>query len=460
MEDNVVWYEVDAETGDQLRSYLAQRGTKTEKQLEILSTSSISYIDNFTSYVTVDNERYCKRIFQDRFPYVVGSVIGSGKVGQAALLSRNKINLVIKSISAKSPKYLSLRLIDHPGDTVNPWNTAWQIFDQNNNRKIIAVGGDNFANQTSIHLILNIILRDNPHYIHQYDAFYCDGLGYNIMEYSDGGDLHKFLETNVINDDVIFSVISHVLTPLSILKHPIYNFNHSDLKTKNIFVNKTESGLVFKIADYDKSSITWHGFRFYNWSYNYGTASPIKIEKSSEGTDVYILSSMINLQLHTMHNPYGIPMSYDIYTFIISLFGSKNIWNKYINGELPRFKHLMHQLFKGEQYYVIMGKIVQDHSAVVSMGKINNILNGVYLQYDLSYVYRLVGLIAPPLTPLESERRRITISKDGHLCTDSCTINKALSPDYETCTTNTYSKTKIGIVGPSTTLYNWDYCTA
>jgi hypothetical protein len=454
---DTIWYNIDVRTADELRRLLTERKTKAEKMIEILNVSNMDFINNFNEYVTVDNKIYCKDLFQDKLPYIVGSIVGQGKVGKVSLLIHNNLNLIIKSISAKPTKYLSIRIIDYPGENINPWNNYWRIFAEDGTRKIISVGGDNFANQTVMHMILNIILGNSPYYIHQYDAFYCNGLGYNVIEFSASGDLHKFLEENTINDDIIFGVLSHVLTPLSILKHPMYNFNHSDLKAKNVFVNKSDQGFIFKIADYDKSSITWNGYRFYNWSQNYGLAAPVKIERDQTGQAVYMLSSisMLPLQLYTMHNPYGIPMSYDIYTFIISLFAVNNVWNLYVNGQLPRLKDLMHRLFTGASYYIIMGKIAQDHGAVVSLAHINTLINGMYLQYDVSFVYQLVGITPPPLTTDEYKRLRITISKDGHICTDVCQVNPSRTVSYKTCSTNTYSKT--GLTGTSTT-YNWDYC--
>ncbi|CAH6420461.1 Hypothetical protein HVR_LOCUS1198 [uncultured virus] len=454
-ETDVIWYSIDATTEDELRTYLAAKRNNAERALESISMSSLDYINNFTNYITLNDDAYCKSLFQNKLSYLIGSIIGKGKVGQVALLSKNNIDLIIKNISTKPVPYLSLRILDHPGDDQNPWNNYYNIYAEDGKRKIVAAGGDNFANQTSMHLILNLILGNNPHYIHQYDAFYCDGIGYNVIEYSNYGDLHKFLEDHPIDDDLIFNVIGHVLAPLSVLKHPMYNFNHSDLKAKNIFVRESNGNIQFKIADYDKSSITWKGYRFYNWSYNYGIVTPIKIEKDETGLDIYVLSSILGLQLYTMHNPYGVPMSYDIYTFILSLFAIKNVWTKYINSELPRFKSLMHRLFKGELYYIIMGKIAQDHAAVVSIAHINKLIDGIRLQYDLSYVYQLVNIPAPPLTGSISETIKITVSKDGHLCMDECDINAARNSYYKTCVTNHYSKT--AITGTST-IYNWDYC--
>jgi len=446
VEQDVVWYDIDVNTEKQLRDLLSRRKNRIEKILEALNTSGVDYINNFGKFVTIDDQIHCKDLFENKLQYLIGSIIGKGKVGQVSLLTHNNIKLIIKSIAAVPVQYLSIRIMDFPKETENNY---WKIFGEDGKRKIIAVGGDNFANQTSIHLILNLILKDSLNYIHQYDAFYCGGLGYNVIEFSNSGDLHKFLEINYVDDDLILGILSHILTPLSILKHPMYNFNHSDLKAKNVFVHKNAEGYIFKIADYDKSSITWNGFRFYNWSKNYGNSYPIKIEK-----DKYILTSMISINLQTMHNPYGIPMSYDIYTFIISLFAIDNVWNKYVRDELPQLKTIMHRLFLGESYYIIMGKIAQNHTAVSSITHINNMINGIYLQYDLSYVYQLVGVNPPPLTSDESKILRITVSNDGHLCTNECKVNPALNSSYKTCITNTYSKRKL----TSTSLYDWDYC--
>lgn len=466
MDEEVIWYNLDVVTAEQLRSVLTQRKDKAIRAVEDLSVSSLDFINNFTNYITVDDVTHCKALFENKLPYIMGSIIGKGKVGQIALLTYKDISLIIKSIPTSAPRYLSIRILDHPGlrlgtpegvlrDSINSSKDYWKIYNVDGVRKIIAVGGDNFSNQTCMHLILNIILGNSLYYIRQYDAFYCGGLGYNVIEYCNSGDLHGFLEDNPINDDLIFGALSHIIAPLSVLKHPMYNFNHSDLKVKNVFVHKTNEGFIFKIADYDKSSITWKGLRFYNWSENYGTAVPIKIEKDPKGSDVYVLQSMISLQLYTMHNPYGVPMSYDIYTLIISLLGVNNVWKKYINGELPRLKALMHRLFTGELYYVIMGKIAQDHGAVSSISHINTLINGMYLQYDVSYVYSMVGVNPPPLYIKESEELRVTVSKDSHICLDSCQTNPERSPTYKTCTTNNYSKT--GFTG-SSTMYNWDYC--
>ena len=161
----------------------------------------------------------------------------------------------------------------------------------------LSVPSDNFTNQTMMHLILNEIMStfQITNYIHQYDAFFCEkrsfsaknfnpsaeyGLdstdGFNIMEFADGGDLMNYLNktlpekyTNVTNDfkdltTIFLDMFDQVLTPMYILQQPKYAFVHGDFKSANIFIKMNKEKPEYKIADFDKSSITWNGIRFYN----------------------------------------------------------------------------------------------------------------------------------------------------------------------------------------------------
>jgi hypothetical protein len=140
------------------------------------------------------------------------------------------------------------------------------------------------------------------------DAATVDGV--NFMEIADMGDLHSFMfdiqkkyfsEVRGIDDldkldttnyradavlptdrelggDTYYHSITYlledmtrqILTTLSVLQHPRHAFVHGDLKTKNVFVKKAfpndpkNRKFIYKIADYDKSSITYNGVRFYN----------------------------------------------------------------------------------------------------------------------------------------------------------------------------------------------------
>ena len=446
------WYNIQTNTELEFRNLLASRLSNTEAVLNLLDKDNMDYINSFSKYVTINNPLYCNDLLQNKLQYIIQGVIGRGKVGEIALLKQGNISLIIKSIFTKPSEYLSLRILDHQPLINGIQEPYWNVTTHDGKRKILAVGGDNFANQTSMHLILNLILKDSLNYVRQYDAFYCNNIGYNVIEYCNKGDLHSFLESNIITDQLLLEIIYNVLLPLSILKLPMYNFNHSDLKIKNIFVHLTDDGkYIFKIGDYDKSSITWKGFRFYNWSQNY-FASPVDIRWTRDEGLIYVLSSSIDLQLQTMHNPYGIPDSYDIYTFILSLFSSSNIWKNYILDKLPSLKRIVHILFRGSLYYKILGKIAEDNTKLESISYINSMLNGATLNYDIGEIYSTVGIISP--TVVEKESIGITVSKDEHLCSNECRIRPQLNSSYKSCNTNTYSKSGF----TSTTLHNWDYC--
>lgn len=457
MDRHEMWYNLDFQTAEELRNFLQNRKNFAEEALSLLSTSTVDYISNFGKYVTAGEDKYCVKLLKNHYKYKRGNVAGKGKVGTAAILRNGNVELIIKSMSATEKKYLSLRIFNHPGDDLTPWNSYWQLIGQDGNRKIITAGGDNFANQTSMHIILGLILGNQVNYVYQYDAFYCSNYGYNVMEYCNSGDLHGYLSSDKINvtNELMVNIISQVLTPLAILKDPIYSFNHSDLKAKNVFVQTLPSGeAIFKIADYDKSSITWNGIRFYNNSNDWNVLSSVPTPLTDvNGITYYQVSSMISAQLYTMHNPYGIPMSYDVYTFIISLFAIDKVWDKYHFRSLPILDDILEELF-GTGKFSILGKIVNLRETVSSLNVINSILNGVNLKYDVSNVYRQVSVDPPLLNPLTNFSTDISVSEDGHLCLDVCSYHEGKYSYYrinnDSCKTNTYSKRG--------TLYDWDYC--
>lgn len=474
----LLWYNTDEETDESLRRILVTHRNKAEEALETLNISSFDYINNFNNYISIDNDTYCKFLIKNSnlSLFSMSKPFAQGKVGKVSHLYSEKLKLIIKSIDNIEPlSYFSIRIIDYPGEQLNPWNNYWRIYDQNKNRKIISVGGDNFSNQTSLHLILNLILGDNLNYIRQYDAFYCNKSGYNITELSNSGDLHNYINETIsyrdINDNMLINIMKGVLTPLSILKQPIYNFNHSDLKAKNVFVHNLNGEIIFKLADFDKSSITWKGFRFYNNSFDYITNVNKYITLNQYGR--YSLSSIISnfstkfsdlslIQMYTMHNPYTIPQSYDIYTFFISLFAIKNVRDKYLSQDntFTLLDRIVNILFKEQIYYNIFLDVIRSDKYIElsSISKINNhIIEKIELEYNVDDIYYIFG-INPPIVDHNHQNINIVISNDLHLCSDQCKIhpehNKGyMYSNYKTCNTNTYSKTLI-----NKGLYNWDYC--
>ena len=112
--------------------------------------------------------------------------------------------------------------------------------------------------------------------------------GVTVMEIANQGDLDGFInkmhktefeqfgeQTNLSNDgdralmdsinDFFNNMMEQIMKPLDILHSSKYAFIHGDMKSKNIFVHKDENdNIIYKLADFDKSSITYNGVRFHN----------------------------------------------------------------------------------------------------------------------------------------------------------------------------------------------------
>lgn len=405
-----------------------------DETLNDLGMETMKYINYFAENITDGDPLLCDDFLKGEEGYERGRTIGEGKVGSAAVYTKGDIAIALKRVEGKLQEYISLRVIpDYE-------RRYWRIFD-GDERVLIAAGGNSFTTQTTIHYILLLLLRDDPNYLLQYDAFYCDRYGYNITEYCNQGTLHDYLERMDLSDDLLLDCLGQILSPLSILKRPRYSFNHSDLKAKNVFVNNG----VLKIADFDKSSIFYNGFRFHNNTHDYSLARPQPIipEGGIYRTGTYNRAFI-------MFNPYGMPMSYDVYTLMVSLFGVKKLLDGYNRGEFPYLERVMKSLFV-DDYYKIMVSIGEKWRDLGSMNTINRMLVGATLLEDISFLYEEFGIAPPPLNEGESNEMRVVLSKDGHICLDECKKYKGRSGN--TCNTNKYSKQRL-----SRTVYEWDSC--
>lgn len=324
---------------------------------------------------------------------------------------------------------------------------------------LLSVASDNFSNQTIMHTILEQILEEHKlnNYIKQYDAMLCyntettfldsswynwlkdntyyaanmigktlnlssvkiDGL--NFMELAEGGDLHGHLfeiqknrfskirtPSDLLNDNNKFrelklfldEMITQLLKPLSILQHSKYAFVHGDLKTKNVFVRKQGDKYIYKLADYDKSSITYNGIRFYNEG-NVGvklinSVSPpslyqenIDIRKDSKDVDFNKLNLLSNNNMDTLINNDNDNTSV-IYEALLNASENERINTlKYISENKKQFYEKLKLYFK-KMYQIISGKneeisVINDIEFYIK--EINNTKNN-------NLYYTINGLIA------------------------------------------------------------------
>jgi len=428
--------------------------------------SGKDFFNNFYGYFYIDDDCLCNKIISNQSKIIqVGKIFGEGKTGKTYLLDFSNItSLILKSMKINEIKqYLSVRLLTpteyvknmNPANKMNSWKTQ-------KGEKIIVVQGDNFSNQTCLHLILNMILKDNPNYVYQYDAFYCqknEGIyGYNIMETADKGDLSNFLLSSDNWD--LMDIVKQIFNPLSILKRSKYGFHHADLKTKNVFVQTGKNGkIIYKIGDYDKSSITWNSVRFYNATLDYFNAASWIINTKFPLIDdkYYTLQSQTgSLQLWTMHYPFGFFLSYDFYTFMYSLMMHPKIWEASIKNK--DFLNLWESMWEKDDFEIIMNHIkteqtkyneTQDkNKQLESMQSMTNI-NKFFSSYAFKFKYNFIPFLEKAgIKFADSVKKDILNFKEsssGKICYDRCD---------KWCTTNAYSKSGVF----SSTIYEWDYC--
>lgn len=449
---------------------------------------NMEFVSDFSSLFKIDMSCICKHLLseEDREGYVfeLGKLLAAGKVGEAFLLRYNTSYFILKSIKNMPPRpYLSFKMLpsdlEHlsvilPGLSKNRW-----VEKRSGDNKLLSAGGDNFSNQTCLHMILNTILRGNPNYVYQYDAFYCDNGGYNITEFAMKGDLSSYLDSldEPITEEFLQDLYEQILTPLATLKADLFSFVHADFKARNVFVNLDEDkNPVYQLADFDKSSIFWKGIRFYNSGGDYRFSDiPFVPQKGPEGMYYVIESSLLPIQVYTMHSPYGFYLTYDLYTFFYSLMMEPGIW-EYMSTvwQSPSEEQRDSKIFSvwksmwySDQFEELMTSISRRHEELsllsgkarkdklVIMRSIRTIANKFHskaykLKIDLSAVYAAFGLKIRGIKQTLTDRVLSHTSLSGkRICIEACRPSTGWRGGNK-CKSNRYSKNKL--------VYDWDWC--
>jgi hypothetical protein len=469
--------------GDETRNRLNAFRSLMSKSLKNGYKIDIDFISHFSGYFKVDEDCICKELLdttssRENYIFKVGKLLAAGKVGSAYLLKYDDSYFILKSIRRGliSPRpYLRLhayslsdlfRLQDmNPGLGINYWVS-------NKKPKLLAVGGDNFSNQTCLHMALNEILKENPNYVYQYDAFYCGDGGYNITELAMKGDLSSYLDSvESVDEDFLYDLFEQILSVMSIVKDPLYSFVHADFKCRNVFVTIDDGRPVYQLADFDKSSIFYRGLRFYNNTGDYRFSDlPFEVQDGDEGKyyviDNYQIRAGTPIQVFTMHNPYGFYLSFDLYTFFYSLMMEPTVWSYIEKNQDDSFIFsVWKDMWYADDFPKVMEQIFSQHlkletmwgteakNELANMRSIRTISNIFYslnlkLKVDLSNMYEKFNL---EIRESESniENREITISKGKHLCIEECRKSTGWRGGNK-CKTNTFSS--------AGSIYDWDWC--
>jgi hypothetical protein len=467
---------------------------------------NLDFINYFADYFYIDNDCICKDLLKK------ATRIGGGNVGVVYGLGGNpkqrNFDFIVKQIRDVDVNlYLSLRITPLTNDiierNVSFYTNSLIIYQKGKNDKItkyiereqnkpfynlsrynLQVPSDDFTNQTLLHMILNQYLGENSNYVYQFDSFYCltgnrmDG--YNITAFSNSGDLSNFIEKIELHEDLIIDMMTQIMTPLYVLKHPKIGFLHADLKPKNIFVNEPQKGVYqFKLADFDKSSIFYRNIRFFNDHFNLTLNKkvlglfeinkvPFPLRESAtypsylyySMKDSNFFGKVIGFHEFIMFNPHGFYSSFDIYTFFYSLIIESNMYMWMVTNQNSPiweiYKYLFHydepeewNRFMRNIYDVFYGKFKPSTPGSIQFYWQQFKDNGFKLRYNVDKVYDMMGINMStiqglfPLETLELIKIKdpysepLYMSKDDHLC--------LIEPDIKSekeCTTNVFSKRK------------------
>ena len=435
--------------------------------LDPLGNRNYAFGEVFYQLLKVDDACFCRGVVS-RNTYLtpaiyLGRILGQGKVGAAYDLfdrSNHDANLIIKVIGDIEYKnYLSIQVeIYSPGELderIQRYLNNHPFADTRGNPITFAFRSDDFANQTILHMLLDAILSvyGNNNYVRQIDAFICNGLalyegipngyhGYNITEKAALGDLTEFIESQIgVTRDLIDDILIQILSTLQILQQDEYSFIHSDLKARNIFVDNSTGLIIYKIADYDKCSITWKGVRFYNRKSVVETAA--KLTSSIKGwfytpqtTDIteslqsvtikkfdtvyyYRISNNTYISIATRHTTIPFYFTYDIASFLWSLLMESPVYLWYRNTNTTRLHVAIQFIFGNDQaqtFNRVVESIHREYNslkgeaqrskliAMRSISEMNTIFyqNNIFIRRDLDDFYDQIGI--PRVQPRDVQR--------------------------------------------------------
>jgi hypothetical protein len=379
---------------------------------------------------------------------------------------------------------------------------------------MVSIKADNFSNQTLINLILIKILKNNINYVAQLDSYYTfndrNYTGNTLMKFSQFNSIYVYIQKKkevkdrisrekpdevneyTLNAAIVLKMIRDICYPLVILKQKKYGFVHADMKPGNIFlaseipnppaddliVYKNDFKVIAQLADFDKSSIFFNNVRFYNdinilkeGLFKTSIKEVIKTFGSTRydlldcAPGYYILKNLIpgmypNLVVNglimscAMHYQFSLPLSYDIYVFIIGLILIPDMHSIFMNDQ--DLLKIWKSLWFDDDFEEINNKIstIKNKKDATGMPEIVDFLAPLKLKVDISDFYKnvlgddiyysLIDTYTPPL-------KKIIIGRDNHICLSPCIQKKCSTPKFS-------RRTSWGFFGTKTEIKNEDDC--
>lgn len=484
--------------------------TCKEPKTGIICYPDLSFFNNLSSYMERDHVRLNSLI-------PTGPASNSGRAGSFFIVNGHGVKVMNAKINVS--EYQSVKIVP-----INP-----NIQSEKDNFKTNVKGYENiyldilsqpFINQTYLHCIFDFITENtnmDRNYIKQLSAGVLNGKGITELVISNYGSLYKLLtdwylknkENKPINvgskylekslSIVVSDIVTQLLSVMAYLKTRRYLFNHNDCKTKNIFVHIDGDRAYYQIADYDKSGISYGGYRF---RYDEFKEKIYDIVKSGneivKSTSQYKISEGLGYIMKTIGSQFSyaniimlLPiyyMSYDIYTLLLSIIIHPAVLLEYHSGKLPIVDELISILFPAQESKI---KIVlhEEHIRVLefckksSLGEYDNFkkdtdytsikilcnaltefslvtnLDHLYKKYtwvcptEYDEMYEKVRKSQPQMLQLSSNAMG-TFVGNYHVCTDQCKVKKGWTGTYSECPCNKYSSS----AGITKTIYDTATC--
>lgn len=291
------------------------------------------------------------------------------------------------------------------------------LFDTQELKDLKYFGSDEFTNEvligSSLSYFNNNLEGAIPNtVIEHYGATICGTddkktrKGVNFMAYADYGSLLNYIKNVLTKERVTFNfggkmaeqeiikridfldIMRQIVSKLNWLQTTLA-FTHGDLKVANILVSNNnisytyknllvESDVTLQLADFGKSAITIgtnsYPMRLYNRNSKataYLKAAAFNPNISSQrGETYYIIDQRFNWQVFTYARHMGIPyyLSYDTYSFIISLLLIPEVFNMFFSDD-----ELVEQIWNKMWFLEDRSFVFIDLQEAVLRGKRNSI---------------------------------------------------------------------------------------
>ena len=274
----------------------------------------------------------------------------------------------------------------------------------------ITSGNDGFVTQTIVSDLIAYILDPKDMgdlFVRQTSAFIYKNHGYTVLEPIKHGNFTDWIQrpglTHEMMDSNIIDCVYDVMSTLSILKRPEYNFVHADLKSNNVGVSEDLDGnIVYQILDFDKSSLTYKGIRWYNKSLLTMFIPPKDFEDTSEWytlSDAYIKQlNNANIKSTVMYSREAFYMSYDVYILLYSIMRIRPVSVALFEDKLPGFYNILRSIFTLGDLVQLGRDILEIPAAKAhSLTAMNYDLGvrRIRLKKDINNLYKIMGLGNP-----------------------------------------------------------------